>query len=688
MKVVPEKPLRKNMLRRNVRVSRLKWWESALFGSASNSQSVARTRTTLLVLFVSITLAHLVVWAVPGVFEVWERQAADQLFRFRFHLEGPDTISLNVAHVDIDNSSIRKLNTTFAGREQYSQVTSDLTRSLAAAVGYDIIFARKGDPEGDRKFVEAVREAGNVYFPVAFTLPDTLPMGEEDREEVPEFIERMEWRPRILAEGEPFVADTPLLSVFDELGDVARGIGFINVIEDRDGAFRRVPLLVKFEDAYYPSLPFRMVCDYLQVGPEKITVEFGEKLTLHDAFFPDGRTGNIEIPIDERGQILINYPGGWSGTFFHLSFAKVLEDAQDPESLDTLREILDGSLVIVSEVSTGAADIGTIPYEKDFPLSGVHSSVVNTILTQDFLRDVDPFSGWVVEILLLLLIGLMSLRLKPLRFSLVSLVLVVLYVVFFTMAFLQYNTLVRLVAPSAAMIFAVTSVLAYRYFTEEQEKIFFRKTFENYFSEPVLKKIMERPELLSLGGEKKELTVLFSDISGFTEWSSARGPEEIKRTLNEYFEEMAKVVFRYDGTIDKYIGDGMMVFFGDPLARDDHAMAGVSAAIEMQRKTRELKERWIQEGRLPIKIRIGINTGEVVVGNMGSLRRMDYTVLGANVNLAQRLEANAPVEGILISESVHRIVKDQVLTKGWGGIPVKGLAGEVQVYEVLIDQKE
>ncbi len=674
---------------RNANVPRLKSWVSALLTSALKSQKTAKARTTLLVLLTSIVFAHLIVWAIPGVFTVWEWQAVDQLFRLRLQIEGPDTVSLNIAHVDIDNSSIRKLNTTFAGRDQYGEVASILSRSFAAAVGYDIIFARKGDPESDSNFVAAVLAADNVYFPVAFTLPDTSSPARwsgGNGKPYREFIERMKWRPEILGEGDPHVAGLPLLSVFDELGDVSRGIGFINVVPDRDGVFRRVPLLVKFDDAYFPSMPFRMVCDYLYVTPEKITVEFGEQVTLHDALFPDGEVRTVEIPVDEHCQILLNYPGAW-GTFYHFSFAKFLEDAQDPDSLDRLRDLLDGSLVIVSEVATGAADIGTTPYETDFPLSGLHSSLMNTILTQDFLREMNPTVEWLTEIALLLIIGLMSLGLRPLKFSVASVAIIVVYVVFFALAFLLYNTVVTFMAPSVAMILAVASVLAYRYFTEEQEKIFFRTTFENYFSQEVLKKIMEHPELLSLGGEKKNLTILFSDISGFTQWSASQSPEEIKRTLNEYFEEMAKIVFRYDGTIDKYIGDGMMVFFGDPLEREDHAFAAVSAAIEMQRSTRALKERWMQEGRLPIRIRVGINTGEVVVGNMGSVKRMDYTVLGANVNLAQRLEANAPVEGILISESVYQLVKDQVRAKARGGIQVKGLTRDVEVFEVVVDQE-
>ena len=162
-------------------------------------------------------------------------------------------------------------------------------------------------------------------------------------------------------------------------------------------------------------------------------------------------------------------------------------------------------------------------------------------------------------------------------------------------------------------------------------------------------------------------------------------PEHIQRSLNEYFGAMTDIVFRYQGTVDKFIGDGLMVFFGDPDPQPDHALRCVQAAIEMQTRVRELKAKWETEGGLPIQIRIGINTGTVAVGNMGSARRLSYTVLGSAVNLAQRLEANAPVGGILISRHTYELVKDQVRTRPLGQIQVKGLTEFIDVYEMLVD---
>jgi len=244
---------------------------------------------------------------------------------------------------------------------------------------------------------------------------------------------------------------------------------------------------------------------------------------------------------------------------------------------------------------------------------------------------------------------------------------------------------------AVSIILSFVLVSIYRYIEEEQEKLFLYHSFESYFAPSVMHKILEEPEKLK-SSERKVLTVLFSDIAGFTAWSSTCEPEEIHSTLNEYYNEMAGVVFKYQGTIDKYMGDGMMAFFGDPVEYDDHALRAVRTAVEMQQKAGELKERWKAEGRLEIRMRIGINTGEVVVGNMGSENRVDYTVLGSNVNLAQRLESNAPIEGILISESVYRDLKAQeendpyklegIVISSCGNIKVKGLSEEIKVYQV------
>jgi adenylate cyclase len=181
---------------------------------------------------------------------------------------------------------------------------------------------------------------------------------------------------------------------------------------------------------------------------------------------------------------------------------------------------------------------------------------------------------------------------------------------------------------------------------------------------------------------KKRLTFLFSDIVGFTGWSSDKEAQDIHETLNRYFREMTDIVFLHEGTLDKFMGDGMLVFFGDPTPQEDHVRRAVLAALAMQKKVWELRKEWSETGGLRIRIRIGIHTGDVVVGNMGSNGRMDYTVIGSQVNLTQRLESNCAPDRVLVSKDIYEQLDDSFITSYGGKISVKGFDEPVEVYYV------
>ena len=273
------------------------------------------------------------------------------------------------------------------------------------------------------------------------------------------------------------------------------------------------------------------------------------------------------------------------------------------------------------------------------------------------------------------------------RFALAVSVLLAAYVVAAAALFVYANVIIAVVRPVMSGVFGAASVVIYWYVTEEREKQKLRSKFEQYFPPSVVRQMVDTPDTLTTMPRRKEVTIMFSDIKSFTTYSSTMTPEEISTTLNEYFEAMTDIVFKYGGTVDKFIGDGLMVFYGAPEPQPDHALRCVKAAMEMQVKCRELKARWEPAGRLPLRIRIGINTGPVVVGDLGSARRMEYTVLGSDVNLAQRLESNAPVEGIMISEATYRYVKDKVPIRPLEPIKVKGLETPIVVYKVLVKGK-
>jgi adenylate cyclase len=311
---------------------------------------------------------------------------------------------------------------------------------------------------------------------------------------------------------------------------------------------------------------------------------------------------------------------------------------------------------------------------------------LNTILTENFLDDANVLQMVLIEAAVFLVVLLLALRLSPRSFSISSVGFIVVYVAVALISFLYAGFVMNVFRPVIEIAFASFSVVAYRYIGEQKSKEVLKRSFEAYFPPTVVRRLMGNPSLITTGGQKKELTILFSDIKSFTTYSSTLEPDEIQRLLNEYFEAMVEILFRFEGTVDKFIGDGLMVFFGDPEPQSDHALRCVRAAIEMQRKCRELKIRWEKESKFPLMVRMGINTGQVIVGNMGSARRLSYTALGSDVNLTQRLESSATPEGIMLSHTTNELVKDFIKTRRVGPIKVKGLDQPIEVYEVQMDE--
>jgi len=215
------------------------------------------------------------------------------------------------------------------------------------------------------------------------------------------------------------------------------------------------------------------------------------------------------------------------------------------------------------------------------------------------------------------------------------------------------------------------------------EKEHIKRAFSRYVAREVVDQILKDPEHLVLTGERREVTVLFCDVRGFTPTAERLSPEEVVGLLNNFYNLMIDTIFRYQGTVDKFLGDGVMAVFGAPIYRQDHAVQAVRAALDMQVGIRALSDRLVEEGKDPIAVGIGVNAGEAIAGTVGTDERMEYTVIGDNVNLAARLEANALAGQILISEQTYRRVEEQVTARSLGRIKVKGKQGEIGVYEVV-----
>ena len=621
-----------------------------------------------------------------GIRGDWNNRLNDLFFQLRYRLRGPEKVLPSISHVDLSDSEFRTLGMKGGDRSDFARLVKVLSHAGASSIIFDIIFPEQGQPQGDAAFVAAVAGAQNVYLPAIFsgqeldTLAEAATTGPAQAGEDP--LARWLWHPRILRNGDPPMARSTTLSI-PGLTAAARGIGHINTQPDADGVYRRMPLVYGHAGGYLPSLALRAACDALKVDPATIEVSFGSSLRLPGAKMPDGTARDLSIPIDRQGRMIVDFAGPWGAEFTRLSFAGLLAAENDPDAADQAAAVIDGAHVIITDITTSGADYGPVPFERVYPKGGLHLNILNSILSNRFLR-APPW--WVVLLMncaCAVIVWLIAWRMRPLACSLLSLLCWVVLCAGEFWLFVAQGIMPTLAAPTLGIVLLLIAVNGYRFFLSEREKLAFRLRMERYFAPRLMSKILANQGKL-ISADQKVITVLFSDIAGFTSWCTTQTPETIHRTLNEYFEAMTEIVFRYEGTVDKFIGDGLMAFFGDPLPQPDHALRAVRTGIEMQQAVRALRERWQAEGRMPIHIRIGINTGEVIVGDMGSRRIMAYTAIGANINLGSRLESKSPIDGVLVSAPVHAAVKDAVGTRFAGTITAKGISEDFDTWEVIV----
>jgi adenylate cyclase len=275
------------------------------------------------------------------------------------------------------------------------------------------------------------------------------------------------------------------------------------------------------------------------------------------------------------------------------------------------------------------------------------------------------------------MVGVLGLFFAPIKHALATLVLAGAHAVSSFFLFAMGGVIVDFFHVSFAEIVAYAVVTVTQYFQVSS-------LFGRYITPEVRRFLMSNRSALELGGQETEVSILFSDIKGFTSMSERMEAREVISALNEYFGPMFRIIIdEHHGTLDKLVGDAIMAYFGHPRPTDDHPVQAVSAALQMQRRLEELRGEWEKEGKPLLRMRIGVNTGTVVAGNMGDATRTDYSIIGDEVNLASRLESNAPVDGVLVSESTHDRAKDHFLFKERDPIMVKGKEKPVKVYEVL-----
>ncbi|RMH64738.1 MAG: adenylate/guanylate cyclase domain-containing protein [Calditrichaeota bacterium] len=621
-------------------------------------------------------VAALTVWLLesvlaPGLMYEYEARTYDWRVRQKVADVRDQSIE-NIVIVDIDGRSVSELG-KFAQwpRRYYPEIIKYINSGGAGAIGLDIIFDRDiWRPAEDMDFVNAVKNSGNVYNALYFGGADSLNFRYAMDREPPAFdAERFYYR--LKSPYRPsFHKEQRLENEFFELLNASRGLGHVNFTADNDGVVRSIHLFTDFNGHLYPSLALRMFMDKLEA--DSIAVDHPESLSLWS-----GGQKVYEIPIDERGNMLINYYGTFK-TFRYISFYDIL-------SHNIPAEYFKDKIMLVGTSLAGLFDLRSTPILQAFPGVEIHANILNTLLNGDFVHRLDRHTMFIILLALGAVLGIIISFLSPVWSIVVVVLTGTVYVFTASFLFFDNNLWIDIVAPILTIIFTFSLVYVYRFATEERNKRFIRSTFSHFVTKSVVDELLANPDKIKLGGEKKICTVFFSDVAGFTSISERLTPEALVSLLNDYLTEMTNIVFKYNGMLDKYEGDAIMAVFGAPVSHGNDAYNACAAALEMQETLARMRELWRKQGRDELHARMGINTGPMVVGNMGSETRFDYTVMGDAVNLGARLEPANKQYGtfIMIGEETYKAAGDLIIARQLDLLRVVGKKEPVKVYELV-----
>ncbi len=618
---------------------------------------------------------------------------------------GAKVIGFDIIFAEPDSSRAEPV--VAAIKEQYSAAA---VKDPAFEEELDHIHA---SVQGDKMFAGVLEETENVvlgYF--FFQTPQEI--AQLDQQDIEEGMERIGFGTiaytvkhkqsdvtRLFPKALGVRANLPILTEATEL------YGYFNVVPDLDGIYRRVPMVFAFrrekaeeeEEAdsssarveTFPSLAVQMLSAYYGQPVELFIETFsGEEYLPGTVGLFIGPIGpptdqHIEIPVEKSaggvgGLFRVKYYGPQQ-TFRHISAGDIIHE--DKEACAAVRD----KVVLVGATAMTVYDLRPTPFEANFPGVEIHASIIENVLTGDFLIRPIDFPVW--ELLLMLVVGIaLSWLLNRFRFT-VGVIITVIYLLILLSVdvFLLFRNgmMANVIMQLIHGVIMLVGIAVYRYMTEERQKREIRHAFQFYLSGSVIDTMLHDTSKLKLGGERRELTVLFSDIRGFTTISEQLAPEAVTELLNEYLTPMTEIVFKYNGTLDKYMGDAIMAFFGAPVPFEDHPRAACRTALEMMEKLDELRAGWRQRGLPQLDIGIGVNTGPMSVGNMGSADRFDYTVLGDHVNLGSRLEGLNKQYGthIIISEFTQERLQDHFTCRELDSVQVKGKREPVRIFELL-----
>jgi len=629
-----------------------------------------------------------------------ELKTYDTRFQIRDRLNPARPLD-SILIVAIDQKTLEDLGAWPFSRVHYARMLDNLKKDGARVVAFDINFPKPDEKSGlellrlirqdylqrtpppqrdaaylarlgtlereadvDAQFADGLRRAGNVvlgqwFFFSPEEAKDIDPVRQQAYEDLLAFGAYTQVRPLPRPDG---TLPPPLADIYTgleaylpqpnllEFADAANySFGYFDFSPDADAVYRHTNLVIKYKQDFYPSLDVQALRLYRGVPDQDFGLFYNEAGVEYVQF------GDLRVPTDPAGRMLINFQGP-AQTYRHVSFSDVAAGKFEPGTFT-------GKIVLVGATAKGVFDMRPVPMQAaGYPGVEIHANVLDTMLSRRFVRR--GLREEMIDLGFILLfgmgVGFVLARIAPRwTFPMTTGVAVVFLVVTYAV-FAQFHAWLNIVLPVGVLTANFAGVMAYRTLVEEREKRKVRGAFSQYVPPGLVRELEKDPTRLALGGEERELTIMFSDIRGFTSLSEKLTPLDLTHFLNAYTDEMTDIIFKHWGTLDKFEGDAIMAFWGAPYEQEDHALRACAGALDMGRRVDELRQQWRAEGKPDVNIGVGLNSGRVVVGNMGSRKRFNYTVLGDPVNLASRLEGvnKEYTTRIIISEFTHRLATD------------------------------
>ena len=640
-------------------------------------------------------------------FEALELDLYD--WRMRRVVANPPEVNRDIVIVELNDTTIRDFDEPFGRwpwpRAAVSLLVDFLNRAPAKVIALDFSFT-EGDKvllhklgsselsgtDSDQALADSIKAAPSAIL-LAEATYEGLQSGEMKNKP-------SDWKAEPYRLGPGIYERRTITTPYPALSAAVSGLGHNYAVLDQSGGLRRIPPFVRVADRYMPSLGVAAALRGLGIQPQEVVLE-NHTLKLRDRLVPllSAQIADPVVPGATKEQLtmLVNYRA-----------PAVLPNGEKPYTTYEVRHIINSELqllndekpevdpavfkdkiVFVGLTASGLVDIFQSPFDSEgqgrMPGVQMHASIADSIISNRFIRPAGI--GWKLAVTLAgaIAVGLLA-AFFPFNAAAPAAVVVMGAWVGYAVFAFKSGLWLNMAEPLAAMGLALFSGTAYQYFVEGREKREVKRLFGRYVSKDVYDELIAHPDRAELGGKRREMTVLFSDIRGFTTITESGQPEELVAQLNEYFSRMVEIVFRHHGTVDKFVGDMVMALFGAPLDDPAHAENAARAAVDMVRELGELNMKWAAEGRAQLDLGIGLNSGDMIAGNIGSSSIMSYTVIGDNVNLGARLESlNKDYKTrIIISDATRGRLTGTYDIRPLGDVTVKGKTRPVAIFEIHV----